>query len=201
MRSLIDTMKERSTDLATKTRDVGLDALEKVRSGTVDWHRVLEGRKAEIANGNGTTPKWLKLGKVQIFVIDRVDRVLEAFGERVRDQIRRLSKLELGAETSEPATEASTPKKTPSEPKAKRVKTPAKAAKTSRAKPKKKKPAAKGSKKLVMPIAGYDDMTAKEVISEVSRLSPAQAETVREHEAANKKRKTVLRALDARLAA
>jgi len=197
MRSLIDTMKERSTGLATKTRDVGLDALEKVRAGTVDWHRVLEGRKAEIANGNGTTPEWLKLGRVQLFVIDRFDRVLEAFGERVREQIRLLSKLELGADVSD---EAPAEKKA-AKPKAKRAKAPAKAAKTSRAKAKKKPAAKKGSKKLVMPIAGYDELTAKEVISEVSRLSPAQAETVRAHEAANKNRKTVLAALDAALAA
>lgn len=196
MRSLIDTMKDRSTGLATKTRDAGLDALEKVRAGTVDWHRVLEGRKAELANGNGATPKWLELGKVQIFVIDRFDRVLEAFGERVREQIRRLSKLELGAEASEAPAE-----KKAAKPKAKQAKAPAKAAKTSRAKSKKKPAAKKGSKKLVMPIAGYDDMTAKELISEVSRLSPSQAETVRAHEAATKKRKTVLAALDARLAA
>lgn len=50
-----------------------------------------------------------------------------------------------------------------------------------------------------MPITDYDSLTAKQVISELPRLSAGQCTTVYEHEKANKKRKTVLQALENRL--
>ena len=50
-----------------------------------------------------------------------------------------------------------------------------------------------------MPIAGYDSLTAKEVLAELDGLTRSQCETVRDHEALNKKRKTVLKALETRL--
>lgn len=47
-------------------------------------------------------------------------------------------------------------------------------------------------------IAGYDDMTAREIITLVPTLSSAQASWVRTQEASGKARVTVLRALDAK---
>jgi hypothetical protein len=47
-----------------------------------------------------------------------------------------------------------------------------------------------------LPIAGYDDLTAKEIIGLLDDLSPAQRDRVRSHEQANRARKTVLGKLD-----
>ncbi|HJL15079.1 MAG TPA: histone H1-like repetitive region-containing protein [Sandaracinaceae bacterium LLY-WYZ-13_1] len=55
------------------------------------------------------------------------------------------------------------------------------------------------SRRLVMPIADYDELTAKEVLAELGGLSAAQCTTIYEHEKAHKKRKTVLRALEPKL--
>lgn len=192
MSSLIDTFSEgrkdllaRGTRIAAATRDHGLQALGKVRSGTLDWHRTLRSRLAHI-DASGTQPRWLKLDGLQIFVIDRVDRALVAFADRVRTEIARLARLELGAPPKEAKKRA-----------------PAAERKKARAGAPKKAPAkrrAEPTRRLVMPIADYDDLTAKEVIAELGGLSRAQCKTVRAREASAKKRKTVLRALDARLA-
>lgn len=169
MRGLIDTLKERSSRLAVTARDRGLGALGKVRSGTLDWHRTLEARRAELERTE--RPRWLTpIGGLQILVIDRVDQVLGRFSERVREEIARLQQLELGAGAP---------------PKKKRPK--AKAA----------RPNGSASRRLVMPIAGYDQLNVKEIVAEVAGLSEAQREVVREHERAHKNRKTVLKALDA----
>lgn len=47
-----------------------------------------------------------------------------------------------------------------------------------------------------LPIAGYDDLTAKEVIGLLEDLTADQRERIRAHEAANRARKTVLGKLD-----
>ncbi len=210
MSSLIDTLKNRTSQIAIKTRDRGIDVLGKVRDGTLDWHRTLEARRAELDAANA--PRWFQLGGLQIFVIDRFDHVLDAVSDKIREEIRRLQHLELQAA---PATEAhqtatrpkakAAAKRTAAKPKAKA------SAKKAAAKPKatakmaakaKSRPAAKrkATRRFVVPIAGYDELTAKEIIGEVPGLSPAQCATVRSHEASHKKRKTVLAALDARLA-
>lgn len=90
------------------------------------------------------------------------------------------------------------PKKAPATAKAAATK-----AKTKRTKPKKaaaKRARTTSSTRFVMPIAGYDDLTAKQVLAELPRLTDAQCATVRAHEATHKKRKTVLAALDSRAA-
>jgi len=189
MANLIESLKQRGVVLAETTRDRGVDALGKIRNGTLDWHRTLETRRAELKNGH--EPRWFELDGLQMFVIDRVDRVLSTFGQRVRAEIERLQHLELS-----PATPVA-PKKLK-----------AKLEKKGKAKAKKTRPAAKAkrsngkaTRRFVMPIAGYDELTAKEILAELGRLTPSQAGKIRAHEAGHKKRKTVLAALDARISA
>ncbi len=50
------------------------------------------------------------------------------------------------------------------------------------------------------PIAGYDDLTAADVQARLSGLSPAELRKVAEYERRHANRKTVLRAVDQRLA-
>ena len=48
-----------------------------------------------------------------------------------------------------------------------------------------------------LPIAGYDSLTAREIIGLLGELNPAQRERIRAYEAENRGRKTVLAKLDA----
>ncbi len=48
-----------------------------------------------------------------------------------------------------------------------------------------------------VPIAGYDDLTAKQIIALLGDLTPAQRQRIRSHESAHRARKTVLAKLDA----
>jgi hypothetical protein len=50
------------------------------------------------------------------------------------------------------------------------------------------------------PITGYDDLTAAEVVAELDGMSPADLRNVREYERANANRKTVLGAIERKLA-
>jgi hypothetical protein len=50
------------------------------------------------------------------------------------------------------------------------------------------------------PITGYDDLTGAEVVAELDGMSPADLRTVREYERANANRKTVLGAIERKLA-
>lgn len=51
------------------------------------------------------------------------------------------------------------------------------------------------------PITGYDDMSAKDVVARLERMSDDRAQAVFAYESANKKRATILRAAEQRLAA
>jgi hypothetical protein len=50
------------------------------------------------------------------------------------------------------------------------------------------------------PIAGYDHLTADQVVARLDGLSAAQLTSVRDHERAHRNRKTVLRAIERALA-
>jgi len=85
---------------------------------------------------------------------------------------------------------------------------PAKPATAARAKAAKKKPRAakarpaKGSAKLAdAPLRNYDQLTAKDVVNRVQRLSGPQATAVLDYERARKRRATVIRAAQQRLSA
>ncbi len=71
---------------------------------------------------------------------------------------------------------------------------PAKQAKATRAKATKAKSSPAAAPR--MPIAGYDDLTAREIIVLLDDLTPSQQQRVRKHETANRSRKTVLAKLD-----
>lgn len=79
---------------------------------------------------------------------------------------------------------------------------------TAKAKPRKAKPrkakAAKakatGTGESGAPIRNYDQLTAKDVVARVQRLSGPQASAVLDYERARKKRATVIRAVEKRLA-
>jgi hypothetical protein len=47
-----------------------------------------------------------------------------------------------------------------------------------------------------LPIAGYDELTAREIVALLEDLTPAQRERVRSYETSNRNRKTVLAKLD-----
>ena len=85
------------------------------------------------------------------------------------------------------------PKKTPPKArprKAKAAKAPAKAS----------KPAKGGAKATDAPIRNYDQLSAKDVVARIQRLSGPQATAVLDYERSRKKRATVIRAVEKRLA-
>ena len=57
------------------------------------------------------------------------------------------------------------------------------------------------AKKSAIPLRGYDQLTAKDVVNRVQRLSAPQATAVLDYERSRKKRATVIRAAEQRLAA
>ena len=75
---------------------------------------------------------------------------------------------------------------------------PKKAPARAKAKPRKAKAAAT---KADAPIRNYDQLTAKDVVARVQRLSGPQATAVLDYERSRKKRATVIRAVEKRLAA
>lgn len=98
---------------------------------------------------------------------------------------------------TDPGTTAPT-RKTVSKPKSKKPASPkraaAKQAKATRAKATKAKTAPASPPR--MPIAGYDDLTAREIVVLLNDLTPPQRQRVRKHETDNRSRKTILAKLD-----
>lgn len=72
---------------------------------------------------------------------------------------------------------------------------------TAKAKPRKPKAAKAPAKKADAPIRNYDQLNAKDVVARVQRLSGPQATAVLDYERTRKKRATVIRAVEKRLAA
>jgi len=56
-----------------------------------------------------------------------------------------------------------------------------------------------GRSGAALPIEGYDEKTAAQIVAALDGLEPAELRRLRDHEAANANRKTVLRQLDRRL--
>ena len=48
-------------------------------------------------------------------------------------------------------------------------------------------------------ITGYDDLTADQIVSRLSTLTPAELRKVRDHERRNANRKTVLKSIESKL--
>lgn len=187
LRQTRDDLADRGAKLAGATRDRGLEALKKVRSGALDWRRTLKARRTEL--NQETQRGWFAFAGLQVRVLDGVDRVLVGFSHRVRAEMKRLSHLELPRPADGSAADETA---------ARHTSTPEPAPK--RAAPKKAKRTA-ASKRLVMPIADYDSLSAKEILAELPRLTDAQCKAVHAIERTHKQRKTVLKALEARFAA
>lgn len=178
-------LRERSVRLAGATRDRGLGVLGKVRDGALDWHATLTARRTEVLEGE---PRWAPFRDLEARVLARVDGALLAFGERVRAEIQRLSQLELGATAPAATPAAPTASKTKAKTKAKASAKPRNGRGVARAKP--------ASTRFVLPIADYDGLTVKEILAELPRLTGAQRQAILAHERANKKRKSLLSALE-----
>jgi hypothetical protein len=80
-------------------------------------------------------------------------------------------------------------------------KAPARAASKAKARAKAAKKAKTGTKMADAPIRNYDELSAKDVVARVQRLSGPQATAVLDYERSRKKRATVIRAVEKRLAA
>ncbi len=72
---------------------------------------------------------------------------------------------------------------------------------TAKAKPRKRKAAKAPAQKADAPIRNYDQLNAKDVVARIQRLSGPQATAVLDYERTRKKRATVIRAVEKRLAA
>ena len=57
-----------------------------------------------------------------------------------------------------------------------------------------------GGSRSAPPLEGYDDLTAAQITSRLGDLTPAQLRRVRDHERRNANRKSVLQAVDRKLA-
>lgn len=172
LRQTRDGFAERGAKLAGATRDRGLRALKKVRGGALDWRRTLKARRTELGDG---AHGFFAFAGLQLRVIDGVDRALAGFSDRVRAEMKRLTHRELPRPASEPPPAVVSAKRSASKTKA--------------------KPA---SKRLVLPIADYDTLSAKAILAEIPRLTEAQCKAVHALERAHKQRKTILAALEAR---
>ena len=182
LRQTRDELAQRGAKLAGTTRDRGLEALEKVRGGALDWRRTLKARRAELGDSKHGL---FAFAGLQLRLIVGVDRALASFSDRVRAEMKRLTHLELPSPVSAPAPAPAETSRNASTPKKAKAKT---------------KTASK-RKRLVLPIADYDTLTAKEILAELPRLTEAQCKAVHAIERAHKQRKTILAALEARLTA
>lgn len=57
-------------------------------------------------------------------------------------------------------------------------------------------PEPSGPESAPLPIAGYDDLTARQIVALLGELTPAQRQRIRRYETAGRNRKTVLSKLD-----
>lgn len=122
-----------------------------------------------------TTREALKPESLQTTVLQSTQKLLAQAQSKVDAQLEQAAKPAKAA----PAAKAKTAK-----PKAAKAKAAPRAA------------AQKGE----APIRNYDQLTAKDVVSRVQRLSAPQANAVLDYERAKKKRATVIRAVEQRLA-
>lgn len=115
-------------------------------------------------------------------VLVRIEKALDVVAHRLNDRLKLLDTLtgpQLPATTATSTTAATS-------------KAPTKSAAT-------KAPAA-AAKSTGEPISGYDELSAKDVVAKLERLSDEKTAAVIAYENANKKRATVIRAAEQRLA-
>jgi hypothetical protein len=173
MDTILASLKQRRDDLVERSTTVA----QRTRKRSVDvLGKVQSSASAwqrnvatEAARVGKEEPRWFRFVTLRTRILSRADALLGRFAEELRARLIRLRALEL--------------------PRGGKRKTSTK----------RKAANGNGSRKLVLPIADYETLSAKEVLAEIPRLSPAQAKTVFEHETAHKQRKTVLNALESRL--
>jgi hypothetical protein len=158
-----------------------------LRREALDWQRlVLQTRDAYVAALKErfdraerqalSTREALKPESVEVTVLGSAKDLLAKAQSRVDERLEQAAK---------PAR--------PAKPAAMRA---AKKPRTAKARP------AKGPVKLAdAPLRNYDQLTAKDVVNRVQRLSGPQATAVLEYERARKRRATVIRAAEQRLSA
>jgi hypothetical protein len=139
--------------------------------------------------------------------LERLGKQLGKQSEALARQAREVTEKPLAkAERKLRRTAGSKSKKATAPAKQAKATAPAKAAPAKKA-PAKAAPAKKAAAKAApakstrFPIAGYDDLNATEIRKRLADLTPKQLEAVREREAAGAARKTVLSAIDKKLAA
>jgi hypothetical protein len=175
-------MKTAGAKLATTTGRSAQGFQKALRKEALDWQALvlqtrdaykaaLEQRLQNVERQALSTREALKPGTMETTILQSARTVLERAQSQVDERLGQAAK--------------------PAKP-AKRIAT--KAA----AKPKAAKAAAK---KGQSPLRGYDQLTAKDVVNRVQRLSGPQATAVLDYERARKKRATVIRAAEHRLSA
>ena len=133
----------------------------------------IEEQRGSVERQTQRTREALRPGAVETTVLQSAHDLLELAQSRVD------ARLDQGAKTPKPV-----PAKAASKPKA------AKTAKAAKA----------GGKKGESPLRGYDRLTAKDVVNRIQKLSAPQATAVLDYERGRKKRATVIRAVEQRLA-
>ncbi len=128
-----------------------------------------------------TTREALKPEALQTTVLQTTQKLLAQAQSKVDAQLE---------EASKPAKAPTAAKRKAAKPKAAKPKAGAKPKAAPRA----------PAKKSDAPIRDYDQLSAKDVVSRVQRLSAPQASAVLDYERAKKKRATVIRAVEQRLA-
>jgi hypothetical protein len=129
-------------------------------------------RLGELEHQASTTREALKPEAVEVTVLESARDLLERAQHKVDER------LEQGAKPSK--------KPGPARGSRKKARTPK---------------ASKAPSKKAAPIRDYDQLTAKDVATRIQKLSGPQAEAVLDYERARKKRTTVIRAAEQRLAA
>ncbi len=184
-RTFAQDMTSAGTKLASSVKSASQRLQQVVYQEAIDWRDLalktrdgyIEAWKAQLGRLEqqaSTTRDALKPETVEATVLESARDLLELAHEKV-DQ-----RLEQSSKAAKPAATKSRKKQ----------------ATKSRAKAKKPQKAASSA-----PIRDYDELTAKDVASKIQRLSGPQAAAVLDYERARKKRATVIRAAEQRLAA
>ena len=185
--TFVKDMEAAGSKLASTTGRSAQTFRKALQKEALDWQRlVLQTKDAYLAALKErfdraerqalSTREALRPESVEVTVLGSAKDLLAKAQSRVDER------LEQAAKPAKPATPAKA--KAPKKPRA------------AKARP------AKGSAKLAdAPLRNYDQLTAKDVVNRVQRLSGPQATAVLEYERARKRRATVIRAAQQRLSA
>jgi hypothetical protein len=203
----------RGVAVLTRTRDTGVEILDRAERRAESWRFQVAHRRANL-NGK-------PIERVERRVLGRVEHWLEAMGLRLREQRKRLAPNASAPIADDVAEAEITPiladVAAPPARRKKRVRievrdVPVAPARTSARKTEKQRPAARAAKKSgakastrwVRPPLEVGELAAlpvRQLLGKLGTLEAAELRTLLEHERANRKRKTVIDAISARLPA